>query len=296
MLNFKINEDRCSQCGKCVAECPPHCIVMEHDDFPSIPAEEACLRCQRCLAICPTAAISIMSIDPDKSLELKYSLPTAQFMETLIKGRRSTRCYKKQALETKTIQKLLETAWHAPTASNSQSVLFTATMNMDATESLRRDIFAKLAKMLAGLDPEDDNLLYQYARKAYDLYSEQGIDIVLGGAPHILIASAPKISPAPMEDCIIALTTFELLAQTIGVGTVWSGILNWCMTDFFPQLATKLGVPEDHKIAFCMSFGKPTMQYSRTVQRGPAGMNLVDSFQGGKLYKENDDQIIQPGC
>ena len=149
---------------------------------------------------------------------------------------------------------------------------------MDTTESLRRNIFVKLGNMLAGHDSEEDTLLYQYAGKAYDLYKEQGIDIVLGGVPHILIASAPKISPAPMEDCIIALTTFELLAQTMGVGTVWSGILNWCMTDFFPELAAKLGMPEDHKIAFCMSFGKPTMQYSRSVQRGPAGMNLVDSF------------------
>ena len=91
MLNFKINKDRCIQCGKCIAECPPHCIVMAHDDFPGIPEEEACLRCQHCLAICPTAAISIMGFDPDKSLELKYSLPTAQSMEILIKGRRSTR-------------------------------------------------------------------------------------------------------------------------------------------------------------------------------------------------------------
>ena len=279
MLNFKVNEDRCIKCGKCVAECPPHCIIMEQDDFPNIPAEETCMRCQHCLAICPTAALSILGVDPDKSLELKYSLPTARSMETLIKGRRSTRRYKKQVIEPEILQKLLETAWHAPTASNSQSVLFTATMNIEATESLRNEIFAKLGKMLDGRNPEEDTLLYQYARKSYELYSEQGVDIVLGGAPHILITSAPKVSPAPMEDCIIAMTTFELLAQSMGVGTVWSGILNWCITDFFPELATKLGVPDDHKIAYCMSFGKPAVQYSRTVQRGPAGMNMVNSFQ-----------------
>lgn len=36
MLNFTINEDRCIQCGKCVTECPPHCIVMEHGKFLAI--------------------------------------------------------------------------------------------------------------------------------------------------------------------------------------------------------------------------------------------------------------------
>lgn len=278
MLNFKIDEERCIKCGKCVTECPPHCIIMEEDGFPIIPEEEMCMRCQHCLAICPTAALSILGVDPDKSLELQYALPTAQSMETLIKGRRSTRRYKKQDLESETIHKLLNTAWHAPTGSNSQSVLFTATMNQEATKSLRKEVFCKLGDMLKDCNPEEDTLLFQYARKAYDLYSEQNIDIVLGGAPHILITSAPKVSPAPMEDCIIAMTTFELLAQSMGVGTVWSGILNWCMTDFFPELAKKLGVPDDHKIAYCMSFGKPAVQYSRTVQREPAEMNLVNSF------------------
>ena len=279
MLHFKIDEDRCIKCGKCVAECPPHCIVMEQDGFPHIPEEEMCMACQHCLAICPTAALSILDVNPDNSLELKYSLPTVHSMETLIKGRRSIRHYKKQNLDRQTMHKLLNVSWHAPTASNSQSVLLTATMNMDVTEALRKEIFAQLATMVEGRNPEEDILIYQYARKAHELYSEHGIDIVLGGgAPHIVIASALKVSPAPIEDCVIALTTFDLLAQSMGVGTVWCGVLNWCLKDFFPELATRLGVPGDHQIGYCMSFGKPAVQFSRTVQREPAGMNLVNSF------------------
>ncbi|WP_081434594.1 4Fe-4S binding protein [Maridesulfovibrio salexigens] len=55
MLNFKVNEDRCIRCGKCITDCPPMCISMQEGDFPVIQDENKCLRV--CLAICPTAAI-----------------------------------------------------------------------------------------------------------------------------------------------------------------------------------------------------------------------------------------------
>lgn len=279
MLNFQVNEELCTQCGKCVADCPYQCITMEKGDFPDIPDEDMCIRCQHCFAVCPTNAISILGADPEKSLKLKYELPTAHSMETLIKGRRSTRRYKRQPLEVEIIHKLLETAWHAPTAMNAQSVLFTATMNIDTTEALGREIYTRLEKMLAELDPKEDDFLHGYMRTAFGAYKEQGMDVVLRGAPHILIASAPKTTPAPKEDCLIALTTLDLLAQSMGVGTLWNGFLQMCVAYFFPDLATKLGVPENHEIGYCMVFGRPAVQYHRTVQRTPSEMNLVESFQ-----------------
>jgi ferredoxin/nitroreductase len=278
MLDFKLNKDRCIKCGKCVADCPPMCIVMKKDSFPAISDEAKCIRCQHCLAVCPTGAISILGADPDDSMDLAYELPTAHSMETLIKGRRSVRSFKKQSLEGATVRKLLETAWHAPTATNAQGVLFTATMNADVTEALGREIYARLGSLLPELDPGKDGLAHKYMRMAHGAYTKHGVDVILRGAPHILVASAPKTVPFPQGDCLIALTTFELLAQTIGVGTLWDGMLNWCLVDFFPDLAAKLGVPEDHAIGYSMIFGRPAVQYPRTVQRIPEKMNLVESF------------------
>ncbi|MFA7164819.1 MAG: nitroreductase family protein [Desulfoplanes sp.] len=278
MLDFIVNEERCITCGMCVTDCPAQCIVMEKGGFPTIPQEDQCIRCQHCLAVCPTGAISILGADPDQSLELKHELPTVHSMETLVKGRRSIRRYKKQALDAGTIRKLLEIVWHAPTATNAQSVLFTATMTSDATDAVRTEIYAKLGPMLDELAPEEGGLAHKYMRMAYGAYSKHGVDVIMRGAPHILIASAPKTVPQPKEDCIIALTTFDLLAQTMGVGSLWDGMLTWCLTDFFPELAAKLGVPEDHAIGYCMVFGLPAVSYHRTVQRVPPGMNLVESL------------------
>jgi len=279
MVNFILNEERCIKCGKCVADCPPHCISMEKGAFPALQDESKCKRCQHCLAVCPTAAISILGCDPDDSMDLNHELPTVHSMETLIKGRRSVRSYTKQSLGEEKIRKLLETAWHAPTGTNAQSVLFTATMSREVTEAFATDVYKSLGRFLAE-NPEKENepISLVYMRMAYGAYSEKGIDILFRRAPHFLIASAPKTVPVPREDCVIALTNFELLAQSSGVGAFWNGMMTWCLTKFLPELAHKINVPDDHEIGYCMSFGLPAVQYQRTVQRGPAAMNLLESY------------------
>ncbi|QJB56046.1 nitroreductase family protein [Pseudodesulfovibrio sp. zrk46] len=278
MINFKVNEERCIQCGKCVGDCFPRIIAMEQGEYPAILEEEKCIRCQHCLAICPTAAISILGIDPDASMPIAHELPTSHSMETLIKARRSVRKYKKQGLEADVIKRLLETAWHAPTGVNTQGVLFTATMNADVTEALRQEIYTKLGEMLPGLDPEEDDMGIKYMRMSHGAYTKYGVDVILRDAPHILIASTPKSVPTPKEDALIALTSFEIMAQTMGVGTLWNGMLKWCFSDYFPELATRLGVPEDHAIGYSMVFGRPAVQYARTVQRTAPPMNLIEKF------------------
>lgn len=278
MLNFKVDDERCIKCGKCVTDCPAMCITMEKGECPTIPDEDQCLRCQHCLAVCPTAALSILDMNPDNSLELQYALPTARSMETLIKGRRSTRKYKKQSLDSATINTLLETAWHAPTGTNAQAVHFTTTTTREVTAAMGEEIYAKVGAMLEGTNPDEDDMARTYLRKAHGARTEYGMDIILRGAPHILIASAPKTIPLPKEDTLIALTTFELMAQSMGVGTLWNGILKWCLCDFFPEIATKLGVPEDHQVGYTMIYGRPAVQYHRTVQRTMPKMNLVDTY------------------
>lgn len=278
MLNFNVNEEECIKCGKCVKDCPAKCISMEKGDFPEIINEDTCLRCQHCLAVCPTGALSILGVNPDKSMDVKYEIPTAHSMETLIKGRRSTRNYKKKSVETETIQKLLEIANHAPTGGNTQSVLFTATMNEKVTEAFSKELFARVKNMLNESDPETENPKIAYTRQAIKPFWENASDFLLRGAPHILIASTPKTAPAGKVDSVIAMTNFELMAQSMGVGTVWNGFLTWSLSDFFPDLAKQLGIPEDHEIGYCMCFGLPAVQYQRTVQREPSKINLLESF------------------
>jgi nitroreductase len=109
------------------------------------------------------------------------------------------------------------------------------------------------------------------------LWEEKGYDTLFRGAPHLLVASAPQQVVSPLQDCLIALSYFELYAQANGVGTVWDGLAKWAINDLVPETRQRLGIPDDHQIGYAMAFGRPAVRYARTVQHGPA---LIRRFAG----------------
>jgi nitroreductase/NAD-dependent dihydropyrimidine dehydrogenase PreA subunit len=271
MIQFHVDEERCSQCGDCAEDCPAGVISM--DDYPKIINEEGCYRCQHCLAVCPTGAVSILGRDPDASTELAGNMPDAAGLETLIKGRRSVRRYSGRDLNPALIDELLDIACHAPTGVNAQAVLFTVVREGAVMKALREEVMAQLTKLqAAGKLPE--GLVAQYIGGAVKAWQEEGKDIVFRGAPHLLITSAPKDAPCPVQDTHIALATFQLMAHARGVGTVWDGMVMMALS-LYPGLVTRLGIPEDHIVGYAMVFGEPAVEYHRTVQRGPANVNIV---------------------
>lgn len=273
MLEFTVSEQNCTRCGQCVADCPSRIIVMT-DGYPAIAPdrERLCLTCQHCLAICPTGAVSILGLKPAKSLPLTGFYPSPGQMETLIKGRRSVRRYKDENLEPELIQRLLEVAWHAPTAVNSRQVRFTLVDDREKLAAVRDEIMNGLGRLVRdNALPERLAFFADFVR----LWEEKGIDILFRGAPHLLVASAPNSAPSPLPDCLIALSYFELFAQVNGVGTVWDGLAKWALTDLVPETLQRLGIPEDHLIGYVMAFGKPAVRYARTVQHGPPIIHRV---------------------
>lgn len=271
MIRFKIDEERCIQCGECAEDCPAGVISL--DDYPVITNEEGCFQCQHCLAVCPTAALSILGRDPDASKELEGNMPEAARLETLIKGRRSVRRYSERNLDPALIDELIDIAAHAPTGVNAQSVLFTVVREGAAMDKLRNEIMEDLARL-----KEDKKLpegfAGQYLGGAVKAWQENGVDIIFRGAPHLLVTSAPQDAPCPAQDTIIALTTFQLMAHARGVGTVWDGMFMMAMS-VIPGLAARIGIPENHMVGYAMAFGEPAVEYHRTVQRGPANVNVV---------------------
>ncbi|MEJ2688632.1 MAG: nitroreductase family protein [Deltaproteobacteria bacterium] len=271
MIEFRIDEERCIQCGECAADCPAGVINL--DDYPKITDEEGCIQCQHCLAVCPTAAVSILGKDPDASISLAGNLPDPKKLTTLIKGRRTVRRYKDSDLAPALIDELLDAACHAPTGVNARGVLFTVVRERSVMEKLRLEVMENLAK-LKEARKLPAGLAGQYLGFTLKAWREEGKDIMFRGAPHLLVTSAPKDCPCPVQDAHIALTTFQLVAQARGVGTVWDGIFMMALS-LLPQLPARLGIPEDHTIGYAMAFGEPAVEYQRTVQRGPARVNVV---------------------
>lgn len=269
MLDFIINQQTCTKCGECVVDCPARIISWGDDGFPVIVAEKeaTCYRCQHCLAICPTGAVSILGLKPKDSRPLAGNFPDPGQLEILIKGRRSVRRYQEENLDPGLLQQLLEVAWHAPTGVNSRQVLFTVVDDRAKMVQLRDEVLAGLAQVVKnnGL-PEGRGYFADFVR----MWDEEKIDVLFRGAPHLLIASVPANVPTPLQDCVIALSYFELFAQANGVGTVWDGLAKWAINDLVPATRERLGIPADHLIGYVMAFGRPAVHYVRTVQHGPA--------------------------
>lgn len=273
MLDFIINQQTCTRCGECVADCPARIINMENG-VPTIAAgkEVSCYRCQHCLMICPTGAVSILGLKPTCSRPLTGGFPDPDKLETLIKGRRSVRRYKPENLEPDLLQRLLDVAWHAPTGMNSRDVLFTVVDDRNKLAELRDEVMRGLGLLVRGEGlPEGMEFFADFVR----VWEEKQIDILFRGAPHLLIASAPRQSASPVPNCLIALSYFELFAQSMGVGTVWNGLTKWAITDLLPETRQRLGIPEDHVVGYVMSFGRPALRFHRTVQHGSANIYRI---------------------
>jgi nitroreductase/NAD-dependent dihydropyrimidine dehydrogenase PreA subunit len=269
MLQFKVHKAACTRCGECVFDCPSRIIGVGDDAFPAIPAEKqtSCIRCEHCLSVCPTGAISILGYNPEESLPVEGKYPDPAELETLIKGRRSVRRYREENVDPELMQHILEVAWHAPTGVNARQVRFTVLDDREKVMRLRDEVMAELSRM------SKENAIPKsmaYFSRFVRVWERSQVDLIFRNAPHLLIASAPKGVACPKEDCMIAMSYFELFAQANGVGTLWNGLVKWAIDDLLPDFRTRLGIPEDHQFGYAMSFGLPAVRYIRTVQHAPA--------------------------
>ncbi|WP_319584180.1 nitroreductase family protein [uncultured Pseudodesulfovibrio sp.] len=272
MLNFTVDEEKCTRCGECAKDCPTG--VIEMDGLPVVrPGSEVrCIECQHCLAVCKPGALSVFGKDPANSLPLKGMFPDPATMETLVMGRRSVRRYKKEGVDPALIHHLLEVASHAPTAVNGRPVTLTVVDDPDTMDRLRAEVTAAALNLLhTDGFPEGWERIGDYVRGC-----EDGTDILFRNAPHLLLASAPEGALAPMADCHIVMSYFDLLASSHGLGTVWNGIARALISTILPQFKTRLGIPDDHIVACVMSFGRPAVKYHRTVQRPGGTIRRVD--------------------
>ncbi len=272
-LRFSVDEELCTGCGECAGDCPYGVIVME-GEYPSIDPgrREMCIGCQHCLAICGPGALRIHGVDPQHSLPLAGNLPTPEQLATLMRGRRSVRRYAERQVADEQIEFLLSTVASAPTGVNNRQVLFTVIDDPRVMDDLRRLVYGTLDTII-----REDRLPagMEFFRAMVEDALKNGRDNIFRGAPHLLIVSAPENSPSPDADCHIALSYFELLAASMGLGTLWSGLAKWAMTIIAPELLARLAVPGNHRVGYMMVFGHPAVTYHRTVQRANEHVNRV---------------------
>jgi nitroreductase/NAD-dependent dihydropyrimidine dehydrogenase PreA subunit len=271
MMNFKVDQDKCTHCGKCSADCPV-LIINNKTEFPSIKEgkEANCLKCQHCLAVCPEGAISIWGKDPENSIPSSSPLPKSEELENLMQTRRSIRKFKKDEIDVKLIHHLVAMASYAPTAKNENAVQFTVVDNREQMSKLRDLAYQHIKQAFIENRLPKNHL---YLNNFSEVWEAKQIDVIFRNAPHLIITSAPKNNTFPVIDSSIASTYFDLLANSYGIGTLWDGFAKYVFEDVAPELKSLIGIPENHEIATVLLFGIPAVKYARSIQDD--GLNMI---------------------
>jgi len=262
MLKFSVDAKKCLKCDSCVKDC----LSQNIHRTGTVPeaAEGSCFECQHCLAVCPVGAISIFGLKPENSLPLlDGAIPPYQQMKTLIRGRRSVRQFQDEDLPSALIDELLADLAHAPTGCNDRDLTFSVVAN-------RKDMGKLLEKVVQAIETRQKSgaVLHEFVTGTVQAYRNNGSDVLFRGAPHLLIVSHGEKARCGLEDVVLALAYFELLAQSAGLGTTWCGMIK-IIADMVPETRQLLGLAPDSYF-YGMMFGKPAVRYARTVQRDSA--------------------------
>jgi nitroreductase/NAD-dependent dihydropyrimidine dehydrogenase PreA subunit len=254
MSLIHIDESKCVRDGLCVCDCPMGILEMEAGETPRAvaEAESTCLSCGHCAAICPTGALSLKGVDPAALADGARPRLAVEEVEQLLRTRRSVRIYKKEAVPREVLRRVIESARWAPTATNRQGVMWVV---VEDAEKVHR-----LAGMVV-----DGLRTIPYFTRAVQAW-EGGLDVILRGAPHVLVAYASMDGFEPAIDAAIGLTYIEVAAHAHGLGTCWAGVL-MAAARLKREIPKFLEIPEKHKICGAMMIGYPKYEYKRIPLR-----------------------------
>ncbi len=276
--NLVIDREKCIHCGLCIDDCISESLEFGDGEVPKFAqgGEERCIKCQHCLAVCPMGAISILNKNPENSDKIMDYNPDEVL--NLIKSRRSIRNYKQENLPKEKFDKLKNMLNWTPTGCNFHKMHFAFIEDISIMDKIRKYINEKLVKILTKTPV--DKIAGKFSHYKDQLIA--GEDVIFRGAPHMVVVSAPINAPCVNIDPIIALSYFELYAQSMGIGTCWCGFGQMCM-QLFPELAEQMRIPDGYKVSYVMLFGPSDVKYSRTTQPDSFEFTTVDRFEPHKV-------------
>ena len=253
---FVVDEEKCIHCGLCINECIEHAIAFDDNKFPKMYNSQMCINCQHCFAVCPVGAISFNS--KCSSLADNISIYNSIDLLNLIKSRRSDRHFKDENIDNIKLTKLKDMLKWVPTGCNFHKLQFSFIDDI----SVMNDFRDKVNKKLKSEIESNEDLTKKFGIFKSDIL--RGEDLIFRGAPHILVVSNDKNAPCSIEDGIIALSYFELYAQSLGLGTCWCGFMK-AIVNFFPEFINYLEIPDNYNFCYAILFGEKTVKFARTT-------------------------------
>jgi len=203
---ISVDQEKCTKCGACINECPTFVLSMGKAG-PEAVLPEVCLECGHCVAICPHEAIDYMKTPLTHQLDLtQFPRLSADEAQCFLRSRRSIRSYLKKSVPRAELLKLVEVARFAPTGSNTQGVSYVI---VDDRKTLDKAVETVIERL------ESDDSLRQRFAHYLKAYHERGVDVILRGAPNLILAITDADFLRGRENSVFSLAYLELYAPTI---------------------------------------------------------------------------------
>lgn len=185
------------------------------------------------------------------------------YIDTLsvIKNRRSIRAFKKEQIDEKDLQAVLEAGLYAPSARNEQPWHFTVIQDRKLLDRLT----ASAKEALSSTDLEFLQRILQETN--FDFFYH---------APTVILISGDKNAMSPHASCAAAAENILIAAESIGLGSCWINMpvrmLNSEAGDYYKK---DLGIPEDFLPLYSVALGYKEASYTEAPARREGSINYV---------------------
>lgn len=293
MSHLTIDQSICTGCGRCVRDCPMGIPQLDENAkaFSDEGNAEVCIYCGHCVAVCPVKAIKLtpdrepankeemddygivpLALAPEECFPTELdNIPEAKQVESLIRSRRMTRSFQNKLVPHDVVNHIVDDVLaYTPTGHNNRGYFATIVEGREKLERLTELSLAYFEKGLGtGCYHSFDEKVFSRMIAAW----KEGTDRVFRTAHQAIIIHC-KSSVVPADPAVkVMLTYFEMLCNSMGLGTVWAGYFMVAAND--PEIKSYLGIPEDHSIYGAMMFGYPEFTYERIPKRPEITVNYL---------------------